>query len=69
MPRGATFIGQVFYGSIGYSLGAALGACVAAPDRPLMLFIGDGSFQMTAVDLSTMIRLKLKPIIFLLVRL
>jgi TPP-dependent 2-oxoacid decarboxylase len=26
MPKGVTFISQVFYGSIGYTLGAALGA-------------------------------------------
>jgi TPP-dependent 2-oxoacid decarboxylase len=26
MPEGATFIGQTFYGSIGYTVGATLGA-------------------------------------------
>jgi TPP-dependent 2-oxoacid decarboxylase len=45
MPKGTTFIAQVFYGSIGYSVGAALGAGLAAPQRPLVLIVGDGSFQ------------------------
>jgi TPP-dependent 2-oxoacid decarboxylase len=66
MPDGATFIGQTFYGSIGYTIGATLGACMAAPQRQVILFIGDGSFQVTGQDLSTMIRNRLKPIIFLL---
>jgi len=45
MPEGTTFIGQTFYGSIGYTIGATLGACIAAPGRPTVLFVGDGSFQ------------------------
>jgi len=65
MPEGATFIGQTFYGSIGYTVGATLGACMAAQDRPAVLFVGDGSFQVTCQDLSTMIRNRLKPVIFL----
>jgi TPP-dependent 2-oxoacid decarboxylase len=66
MPEGVTFIGQTFYGSIGYTVGATLGAGMAAPDRPVVLFVGDGSFQVTCQDLSTMIRHRLKPIIFLI---
>ncbi|MHB1687995.1 MAG: alpha-keto acid decarboxylase family protein [Ignavibacteriaceae bacterium] len=66
MPDGATFIGQTFYGSIGYSVGATLGASMAAQDRKAVLFVGDGSFQVTCQDLSTMIRNNLKPIIFLI---
>jgi indolepyruvate decarboxylase len=66
MPEGATFIGQTFYGSIGYTVGATLGACMAAQDRRVVLFVGDGSFQVTCQDISTMIRNNLKPIIFLI---
>jgi indolepyruvate decarboxylase len=66
MPEGATFIGQTFYGSIGYSVGATLGAGMAAKDRPVVLFVGDGSFQVTCQDVSTMIRNRLKPVIFLI---
>ena len=66
MPDGVTFIGQTFYGSIGYTVGATLGASMAAQDRRTILFVGDGSFQVTGQDLSTMIRNHLKPIIFLI---
>ncbi len=66
MPDGATFIGQTFYGSIGYTLGATLGAATAARERRVVLFIGDGAFQVTCQELSTLIRQHLKPIIFLL---
>ncbi len=66
MPDGATFIGQTFYGSIGYTVGSTLGACIAARNRPVVLFVGDGAFQVTCQDLSTMIRNHIKPIIFLL---
>jgi len=66
MPEGTTFIGQTFYGSIGYTVGATLGAGMAAQDRQIVLFVGDGSFQVTCQDLSTMIRNHLKPIIFLI---
>jgi indolepyruvate decarboxylase len=66
LPKKCTFVGQIFYGSIGYTVGATLGCCVAGKNRPVVLFVGDGSFQMTAQDISTMIRYKQKPIIFLL---
>ena len=66
MPEGATFIAQTFYGSIGYTIGATLGAAMAAQDRRVVLFVGDGSFQVTCQDLSTMIRNHLKPVIFLI---
>ena len=46
MPKGATLITQVLWGSIGYTVGALLGAACAARDRQLgrtILFVGDGS--------------------------
>lgn len=66
LPKGATFIGQVLWGSIGYSVGSLLGCCVAVPQRRSILLVGDGSFQMTAQELSTIFRYDFKPIIFLI---
>jgi pyruvate decarboxylase/indolepyruvate decarboxylase len=65
-PKGTTFVGQLLWASIGYSLGAVLGCASAAPQRRSILLIGDGSFQMTAQELSTLLRYDLKPIIFLI---
>ena len=66
LPEGCTFITQAIWGSIGYSFGALLGTLLAAPDRRHILFIGDGSFQLTAQELSTLLRHDLKPFIFLI---
>ncbi|MGB3533436.1 MAG: thiamine pyrophosphate-binding protein [Microcoleaceae cyanobacterium] len=60
------YVAQAFYMSIGYSLPACLGAALAFPEKRAILFIGDGSFQMTCQELSTIIRLGLNPIIFLI---
>ncbi len=65
-PAGVTAISQVLWGSIGYSVGSLQGACLATRDegtnRRTILFVGDGSFKLTAQEVSTMIRLGLKPI-------
>jgi acetolactate synthase-1/2/3 large subunit len=41
------------YGSIGLGVGASIGAALAAPDRPVVLFCGDGGFMMAAQELDT----------------
>ena len=66
LPATAKYISQPLWGSIGYTLPALLGSSLAAPERRQILFIGDGSFQLTVQELSTIIRHGLKPIIFLL---
>uniref|UniRef100_A0A0E0PNS2 pyruvate decarboxylase n=1 Tax=Oryza rufipogon TaxID=4529 RepID=A0A0E0PNS2_ORYRU len=57
---------QMQYGSIGWSVGATLGYAQAAKDKRVISCIGDGSFQMTAQDVSTMLRCGQKSIIFLI---
>lgn len=66
LPPKSTFIGSINWGSIGYSVGALLGALTAAPDRRHLLLIGDGSFQVTAQELSTILRHDHKPVILLI---
>jgi TPP-dependent 2-oxoacid decarboxylase len=65
LPQGARFEIQMQYGSIGWSVGATLGYALGTPRRVITL-VGDGSFQMTAQEVSTMIRYDLRPIIFLI---
>ncbi|NHX36517.1 MULTISPECIES: biosynthetic-type acetolactate synthase large subunit [Halolamina] len=43
-------------GTMGYGLPAAIGAKVAAPDREVVCFEGDGSFMMTLQELSVAAR-------------
>lgn len=63
-PKGVTSLSQVLWGSIGWSVGACQGAALAAKDekhdRRTILFVGDGSFQLTAQEVSTMIRHNLR---------
>jgi indolepyruvate decarboxylase len=66
LPPKCTVLASVIWGSIGYSVGALLGTLTAAPERRHLLFIGDGSFQETAQELSTMLRHDCKPVIFLI---
>src|SRR6516164_908486 len=66
LPPDCTFIGSINWGSIGYSVGALLGALTAAPHRRHLLFVGDGSFQVTVQELSTILRHDHKPVIFLI---
>ena len=41
------------YGTLGYGLPAAIGAKIAAPERPVVCMIGDGGLQFTLPELST----------------
>jgi indolepyruvate decarboxylase len=66
LPEGTTFIGQPIWASLGYALPAVLGTCLAAPQRRHLLFLGDGAFQMTVQELSTISWRDLNPIIFLM---
>lgn len=65
LPEDCMFISQAFvYCSIGYATGALLGAILASPERRHFLFTGEGSLQMTAQEISTVMRHDLKPFIF-----
>ena len=68
-PADITAISQVLWGSIGYATGSCQGAALAAREKGIkrtILFTGDGSFQLTAQEVSTMLRHKLNPIIFVI---
>ena len=64
--RHTEFLGPAYYASMGFAVPAALGAQMARPElRPLVL-VGDGAFQMTGLELSTIVRNKLNPVIVVL---
>ncbi|MEU3340554.1 alpha-keto acid decarboxylase family protein [Streptomyces sp. NPDC002144] len=67
VPNPGGFIVQSSYSAIGYSGAAATGICLAkGPDQKVIVFSGDGGFQMTAQCLSTQARFGLDPIIFVI---
>lgn len=69
-PNDTLGISQVLWGSIGYSVGSAFGAVMAAeelnPPRRVILFVGDGSLQLTAQEISSMVRFGKSPYLFVL---
>lgn len=61
-PR--SFISSCGLGTMGYGLGAAIGAKCAHPDRPVVLITGDGSFHMNMNEMAVAVSQNL-PIIVL----
>ena len=60
------FIGPAYYASMGFAVPASIGAQLANPKlRPLVL-VGDGAFQMTGMELSTVVRYGLNPVVIVL---
>ena len=57
-PR--TLITSGGLGTMGFALPAAIGAKFACPDKEVWVVAGDGGFQMTAAELSTIVQEKLK---------
>jgi len=65
--RGRTeFISPAYYTSMGFAVPAALGASVARPDGRVVALVGDGAFQMTGMELSTIVRHGYSPIVIVL---
>ncbi|QAY97389.1 preprotein translocase subunit Tim44 [Methylovirgula ligni] len=63
---GAHFLAPAYYCSLGFAVPAAIGVAAAAPHlRPLVL-VGDGAFQMTGMELSTIARYGMNPIVIVL---
>jgi len=64
-PKGARYIASAYWSAIGAGFGFTLGACFAAePGQRILAVEGDGSFQMTAQELATLIRYRKTCVIF-----
>lgn len=48
-----TFFTSLGMASMGYAIPAAIGAKLAAPDRPVVALVGDGAFAMNGMELHT----------------
>ena len=60
------FLSPAYYTSMGFAVPAALGAMVARPNLRPVVLVGDGAFQMTGMELSTVIRHHFCPIVIVL---
>jgi indolepyruvate decarboxylase len=60
------FISPAYYTSMGFAVPAALGAQVARPNDRVLAICGDGAFQMTGMELSSIVRLGFSPVIIVL---
>ncbi|NIZ60245.1 acetolactate synthase [Sedimentitalea sp. CY04] len=63
-PDPQSFVVTANFGSIGLGLQEAVGAGLAAPDRPVVMFSGDGGFMMGGInEFNTAVRLGLDLIV------
>lgn len=53
-PR--TYVSSSYMGTLGFAFPTALGAKVAAPDRPVVALVGDGGFLFAATELATAVQ-------------
>lgn len=66
LPEGARFEIEMQWGHIGWSVPAAFGYALRCPERRTVVMVGDGSFQVTAQEVSQMVRYKLPVTILLM---
>ncbi len=64
--RRTEFISPAFYTSMGFAVPAAIGCQLAKRKYRPIVIVGDGAFQMTGMELSTIASRQLNPIIFVL---
>ncbi len=65
-PNNMSVNTQTLWGSIGWATPAAFGACIAKPDSRVVLFTGEGSHQVSAMEIGTMLRYGVKPVVLVL---
>lgn len=66
LPKNTEVNTQTLWGSIGWATPAAFGGQIAAKERRTILITGEGSHQLTATEVSSMMRNNLRPIIIVL---
>jgi indolepyruvate decarboxylase len=61
-----TILNPGYYTSMGFGVPAALGAGLAAPDRRPIALVGDGGFQMTGMEIGTLVRYGVNAVVIVL---
>lgn len=66
VPGTREFLSTAYYATMGFAVPAGIGVQMALPNvRPVVL-VGDGSFQMTGMEIATAARYGLNPIVIVL---
>ena len=60
------FLSPAYYTSMGFAIPAALGVQVANRQKRPLVIVGDGAFQMTCLELSTILKHRFNPIVLVL---
>lgn len=60
------FLSPAYYTSMGFAVPATVGASFARPNLRAVVLVGDGAFQMTGMELSTIVRHHFNPIVIVL---
>ena len=66
MSQNTDFISPAYYTSMGFAVPASIGAQLSMPNTRPIVIVGDGAFQMTGTELSTVARYGLNPIVLIL---
>ncbi len=70
LKDGMEYLSQTLWGSIGWATPAAFGAMMANKeknnDSKIVLFVGDGSIQLTCQEIANYFEYDLKPVVFIL---
>ncbi len=66
LHRRTEYISPAYYASMGFAVPAAVGAGMASPGLRPLVIVGDGAFQMTGMELSTIVRNGLAPLVIVL---
>jgi len=66
VPRATRFMASAYYASLGFAVPACIGIQMALPDLRPIVIVGDGAFQMTGMELATVARNRLNPIVIVL---
>ena len=62
-PR--SFLSSGGMGTMGFGMGAAVGAKIANPESPVVLFTGDGCFRMNSAEMATLVKYGLPVLIII----
>ncbi len=64
--RKTEFLAPAYYTSMGFAVPASIGVALANPRLRPVVLVGDGAFQMTGMELSTVVAQGLDPIVIVL---